>query len=133
MRLFCLFLLLISSLFSEVGYIEPWGKDRGIMFCQNSNNSTKKKTDPLTYIALKIIRFRQKVLSPVDGPRSHFRPTSSQYMFEAIQKHGCIKGYIMGCDRLLRENKEKWVYPTIAKNENLYKWDPVPPLNHETD
>ena len=61
----------------------------------------RKGTPPL------VIDFHQKVISPVDGPRSHFRPSSSQYMRQAMHNYGFFKGYIMGCDRLLRENSEE--------------------------
>jgi putative component of membrane protein insertase Oxa1/YidC/SpoIIIJ protein YidD len=73
-----------------------------------------------------VIRFHQEIISPVDGPRSHFRPSSSQYMLQAVQKHGSLQGFIMGCDRLLRENSDAWVYRTTEYNGALYKWDPPP-------
>ncbi|NDB83585.1 MAG: membrane protein insertion efficiency factor YidD [Alphaproteobacteria bacterium] len=76
-------------------------------------------------IADVIIQFHQKILSPVDGPRSHYRPTSSRYMQLAMYKHGFIKGFIMGCDRLLRENKAPWVYRSIEIDGQKYKYDPV--------
>lgn len=130
MKLFYMLFLVISPLFSEIGYVEPWGKDREIVvghYSNSSTSSTKKRVGFMTYMALQVILFRQKVLSPVDGPRSHFRPSSSQYMFEAMRKYGFIKGYIMGCDRLLRENNEEWIYPTTIYIGHLYKWDPLPP------
>jgi len=61
----------------------------------------------------------------VDGPRSHFRPTSSRYMLLAMRRYGFIKGYIMGCDRLLRENKEEWVYRKVVIDGEEFKWDPT--------
>ena len=73
-----------------------------------------------------LIHFHQNVLSPVDGPRSHFRPSSSTYMLEAIHKYGFMKGFIMGCDRLLRENSDDWCYKTIESEGKLYKYNPVP-------
>ncbi len=76
--------------------------------------------------AEKVIWFHQNILSPVDGPRSHFRPSSSAYMLAAIKRHGFLKGYILGCDRLLRENSEKWIYPTIEYDGHILKWDPPP-------
>jgi putative component of membrane protein insertase Oxa1/YidC/SpoIIIJ protein YidD len=71
-----------------------------------------------------IIRFHQNVLSPVDGPRSHFRPSSSSYMMQSMQKHGFIEGFLMGCDRLMRENSDAWVYRKIEEDGQLFKYDP---------
>ena len=126
--LFFMLFLVLSPLFPEVGYVLPWGKDKEIVLPSCSiNRPVRREVEFMTYMAFQAILFRQKVLAPVDGPRSHFRPTSSQYMFDAMQKYGFIKGFVMGCDRLLRENKEEWIYPTIiSTGGHLYKWDPIP-------
>lgn len=73
--------------------------------------------NPIVKGCLSMIRFYQKQISPIDGPRSHFYPSSSQYALLAIQKHGVLKGIALGCDRLMRENKAEWIYP--YKNEIL--------------
>lgn len=72
-----------------------------------------------------MIRFFQVYISPIDGPRSSFYPTSSQYALEAIQKHGIFKGIAMGCDRLMRENGEIWVYERTTQYGPERKIDPV--------
>ena len=73
------------------------------------------------------IRFHQEVISPADGPRSHYIPSSSQYTLEAMRKYGFFQGYVMGCDRLMRENNEEWVYrKTYDGAGRKMKWDPVP-------
>ncbi len=56
-------------------------------------------------LMLKMIRFYQKFLSPMKG-HSHckYTPTCSQYAYEAIQKHGCVKGLLLAIWRLLRCN-----------------------------
>jgi len=83
------------------------------------------RKDPLSWTAEKLIAFHTHILSPVDGPRSDFRPTSSRYMLMAIRRHGFFKGFVMGCDRLMRENKDDWVYRTKVINGVKYKWDPT--------
>ncbi len=72
-----------------------------------------------------IIAFHQQVLSSTDGPRSHFYPTSSDYMKRALQAHGTV-GYLLGMDRLLRENGDAWIYPMIQIGSSLRKYDPIP-------
>ncbi len=47
------------------------------------------------------IRWYQKYLSPLFPGTCRFRPTCSNYMIEAIQKHG-FKGILMGIARILR-------------------------------
>jgi len=123
---FSLLLLLIPIFgYAEIGYIEPWGKDAGLIHCLDAAKSeVQEKLSLPALVAEQIILFHHKVITHIDGPRSHFRPTSSQYALLAIRKHGFIKGFIMGCDRLLRENEDPWVYRTKPIQGRLYKWDP---------
>ncbi|MBS3903904.1 MAG: membrane protein insertion efficiency factor YidD [Simkania sp.] len=108
------------------GFYEPWGKDADLSIPAQPTVEQSTSNSPMVWTASKIIWFHQNVLSPVDGPRSHFRPSSSGYMLEAMRKHGFIKGYLMGCDRLLRENSEEWVYRTVDYEGRTLKWDPPP-------
>lgn len=122
-----LFLALTTSLCAAPGFSPPWGKDADLTYPhEQSETPPPPRSSPLIYLATKAIRFHQQVLSPVDGPRSHFVPSSSQYMLLSLQKHGFFQGFIMGCDRLLRENNAEWVYQHIDNNGTLYKYDPVP-------
>jgi putative component of membrane protein insertase Oxa1/YidC/SpoIIIJ protein YidD len=104
-------------------YQEPWGKDSKLVHQEETKGTDH--TSIGTKIAGLVIDFHQKVISPVDGPRSHFRPSSSQYMRQAMKNYGFFKGYIMGCDRLLRENSEEWVYRTVEENGAIFKYDPA--------
>lgn len=127
MRFNILLLLAVYGSFSleaRPGYFEPWGKDSDLHYAIPQEETAPEKHSIAVSIADKIIRFHQQVISPVDGPRSHFRPTSSRYMQLAMQRHGFIKGFLMGCDRLLRENKDPWVYRNIEIDGHLYKYDP---------
>lgn len=110
---------------------EPWGKDADLahykphtkMVCSPPSHTSSA----LTQFGVKAIKFHQEIISPADGPRSHYIPSSSQYTLEAMCKHGFFKGFIMGCDRLMRENDEEWVYRKIADPRGcMMKWDPVP-------
>ena len=68
------------------------------------------------YIALKLIRFYQRGISPLFGPKCRFTPTCSAYTYEAIQIHGFFKGTLLGIIR-------------ISKCHPFHKpmYDPVPP------
>lgn len=104
------------------GFDAPWGKDAGL----RPQQKVAENEDGLgVKIASLVIRFHQEVLSPVDGPRSHYRPSSSQYMHQAMHNYGFFKGFIMGCDRLLRENDEEWVYRKVEYDGRILKYDPA--------
>ena len=118
---FCFFLCLQHFLLCEL----PWGTDASLHH-EPSSYTTPKKHEQLMGKSLeKIILFHQNVISPVDGPRSHFRPTSARYMLLSLRRHGVLKGVFKGCDRLLRENNESWVYRTKIINGVKYRWDPT--------
>jgi len=48
------------------------------------------------------IKSYRKYISPLKRPCCIFYPTCSQYALEAIEKHGAIKGSVMGIKRILR-------------------------------
>ena len=106
-------------------YQEPWGKDSGMKIAKSEERAERHSLG--VEIAHQVIAFHQNVISPVDGPRSHFRPSSSQYMKQAMERYGFVTGFFMGCDRLLRENGDEWVYRTIDDNGTIFKYDPASP------
>jgi uncharacterized protein len=128
-NLFALFTasLLVTTLHARPGYFEPWGKDADLHDV-DSPLPPAAAVSPSLFVRMaeRAILFHQNVLSPVDGPRSHFRPSSSEYMLLAMRKYGFFEGFALGCDRLLRENGAEWVYQTIEENGKLIKYNPVP-------
>lgn len=115
-----------ALLFSVTLIADPWGKDADLIY---PHNPVCQSVPPslLSRWGIKAIRFHQEVISPADGPRSHYIPSSSQYTLEAMRKYGFFKGFTMGCDRLMRENDEQWVYrKTCDAAGRTMKWDPVP-------
>lgn len=120
MRSWVLLSIFLSSTLSALPLREPWGNGRSLLkscerdCCEIQNNSLQD-----------LILFHQEIISPVDGERSHFLPTSSHYMQDAVAKYGIWQGWLMGMDRLMRENSDPWIYPTTLRGENLVKSDPV--------
>lgn len=53
-------------------------------------------------VALWLIRFYQRGISPMLGAHCRFTPTCSQYTYEAIQIHGFLKGTFLGARRILK-------------------------------
>jgi putative membrane protein insertion efficiency factor len=72
----------------------------------------KKLQKIISWPFLAMIKFYQKTLSFDHGPLKtlyphgfcQFQPSCSQYTYEAIDKHGVIKGTILGSWRVLRCN-----------------------------
>ncbi|KAF3362310.1 hypothetical protein PHSC3_001139 [Chlamydiales bacterium STE3] len=120
-------LALLSLLFFSILTADPWGKDADMLSKPPQNTFVQAKSGFGVSLSRMVIRFHQEVISPADGPRSHYIPSSSQYTLDAINKYGFMKGWIYGCDRLLRENSDKWVYREVmAPDGCLMKWNPVP-------
>jgi putative membrane protein insertion efficiency factor len=55
----------------------------------------------ISAILLFLIRIYQVTLSPMLGKSCRYTPSCSKYTFEAIQKHGAIKGGWLGLKRIL--------------------------------
>ena len=53
-------------------------------------------------IVLFLIRCYQVLLSPLLGRQCRFYPTCSSYTYDAIKKHGLLKGAFLGGKRLLK-------------------------------
>ena len=124
------FLIVFFTLAWSSAMANPWGKDADLAqytknkLCQSSKTCS---TPLIGKLAETLIHFHQNTISPADGPRSHFIPSSSQYTLDAMRKYGFFKGFAMGCDRLMRENQDPWVYRTAVDGAgDGIKWDPVP-------
>ncbi len=68
---------------------------------------------PIRFLVLKTIRFYQQTVSPDHGLLGKilfpfgcckFKPTCSEYTYQAIEKYGVIKGGLKGLGRILRCN-----------------------------
>lgn len=70
----------------------------------------------MKWIALRLIRFYKKFISPALPSACRFTPTCSEYMYEAIQIHGVLRGVRLGLYRIWRCQP---LYPG--------GYDPVPP------
>jgi len=119
----------VFLLFSGFLHADPWGKDADLGCRVSAPVSVKSRceTPILGQFAEIMIGFHQTVITPIDGPRSHYIPSSSQYALDAMRKYGFFAGLTMGCDRLMRENMDPWVYPTVTDIHGYeMKYNPVP-------
>jgi len=53
-------------------------------------------------IILFFVRLYQKAVSPYLGSHCRYYPTCSAYAYEAVQKHGALKGSFFALKRILR-------------------------------
>ena len=125
-KLLCFFLIFLST--SSLTAEEPWGKDVELVYWRPENCPQRPpRLNPLARVGELLVSFHQEMLSDSDGPRSHFEPTSSEYTRQAMVKYGFFKGVMYGCDRLMRENNDPWIYPKVIGRYDMYmKVDPVP-------
>jgi putative membrane protein insertion efficiency factor len=80
-------------------------KMRGPDSVPRSHDSVESTPVSTADIALRgAIRFFQKRISPIDGPRCGFHPTCSVYGDQAISSQGPFIGILMTADRLIRCN-----------------------------
>ena len=56
----------------------------------------------MKHIALFLIRFYQKAVSPHFPPSCRYYPTCSAYALEAVQKYGFVRGSALAVKRILR-------------------------------
>lgn len=72
------------------------------------------------------IKFYQDHISAIDGNRCPMYPSCSAYASQAIEKHGPVIGWVMGCDRLVRcgRNEAKLSKAIMIKGHKLVD-DPV--------
>ncbi|MBQ7659168.1 MAG: membrane protein insertion efficiency factor YidD [Alphaproteobacteria bacterium] len=49
-----------------------------------------------------LVRGYQKLISPFMPDCCRYKPSCSEYMVEALKKHGALKGLFLGTKRILR-------------------------------
>src|SRR5437868_3524026 len=88
---------ILLTIFNYATAEDPWGKDSDLAYYKPQPHfipcQKKQYTPILSDFAEIMISFHQNVISPADGPRSHFLPSSSQYARDAIRKYGFFKGF----------------------------------------
>ena len=57
---------------------------------------------PMSFVAIGLLRIYKLTISPLLPSSCRFYPTCSDYMKEAIEKHGILRGVGMGLRRLSR-------------------------------
>lgn len=58
----------------------------------------------MKHLLMILVRGYQRFISPLFPPSCRYSPTCSAYTLTALQKHGAVKGTLMGIARILRCN-----------------------------
>ena len=56
----------------------------------------------MKYLVLDMLAVYKAMVSPFLPPACRFEPTCSEYMKQAVEKYGAVKGTWMGVKRILR-------------------------------
>jgi uncharacterized protein len=56
----------------------------------------------MKYLVLDMLAVYKAIVSPFLPPACRFEPTCSEYMRQAVEKYGAVKGTWMGVKRILR-------------------------------
>ena len=74
----------------------------------------------LKFLSIRLIRFYQKYLS---FGNCRYVPSCSEYMLEAILKHGFFIGFALGCWRILRCNPfSRGGFDKVPDKKSVVKW-----------
>ena len=68
-----------------------------------------------TYILSSFVHFYRRAISPYLHPSCRHYPSCSQYMLDALERHGPVRGTMMGITRILR-----------CRPGGTHGYDPVP-------
>jgi putative membrane protein insertion efficiency factor len=56
----------------------------------------------MKWLAIRLIIFYQRFISPLKGPSCRFQPTCSQYALEAFRHYGFVRGFVLAGKRILK-------------------------------
>jgi len=83
----------------------------------------------IRWILLKLIRFYQLFISPALPPSCIYEPSCSKYTYQAIAKHGALKGTYLGIRRILRCHPWAQGGYDPVPDEVIFAFRPVSPAD----
>lgn len=127
MRYRLVVLLLVVAL--PVGAEEPWSVDARHPVLPTraealARTPARKPSAPARVLDA-CLRFYQRHVSPLDGPRCALYPTCSAYARDAIRRHGIVLGAFLTADRLMQEAEVHQRAPRIRVHGAWRGSDPV--------
>ena len=81
----------------------PCGHDHGPSSSEEiASENSSTSTSPLAFVGIFLIRFYQRLISPMLPPSCRYNPTCSQYTLTAIRRYGFFRGSWIGLKRISR-------------------------------
>lgn len=90
-------LLLAGKAAGEDGMRPPWES-------RMERPAVEAEQHPEIRAAVGLLRFFQRVVSPVDGARCNLYPSCSEFSRQAIRRYGLLAGFALTAGRLMRDN-----------------------------
>ena len=66
------------------------------------SSQTAQRVSPVARLLMVLVRAYQKILSAFMGGKCRFHPSCSVYGYEALERHGAVKGSWMAIKRIGR-------------------------------
>jgi len=117
------FLLLLLLTATESAHGAEWGPWEGPSD-KPRNAAGSDAPDALNPLVAGV-RFFQRFISPVDGPRCRMYPTCSGYALQALDRHGPFLGTLLTVDRLLHEGSPEEHRHPVTVGGRLRYYDPL--------
>lgn len=78
----------------------------------------------MKFVLISLVRFYKVCLSPFFGNGCIYTPSCSTYMVQAIQEWGCIRGVLLGLNRIFRcvPWKKGGIDPVPSNPKGAMKW-----------
>ena len=65
-------------------------------------DAARSSPGPSAHLILALLGIYKRAISPLFGTACRFLPTCSDYMAEAVRRHGAVPGFLLGLARLVR-------------------------------
>lgn len=95
--------------------------------CLNAAEEGSMALSEENHGAVRLLAPFYKIFSRLDGKECPMHPTCSRYGFDAINRYGLIRGWIMTCDRLIRCGRDECrLAEKIIVDGKIRYHDPLP-------
>ncbi len=112
--------------FLTAAFIIFWFASQSVFGQEVETSNQNQAAQDETNFILITLKYYQDIVSKADGDRCGMHPSCSAYSVEASKKHGLIIGWIMTCDRLLRDGGDEMrLSPKILVNGLPHIYDPL--------
>lgn len=89
-------------------------------------HETTSHSRPGAVVCCSLVRFYQRIISPIGASSCRMYPSCSAFAYEAFEKHGFLLGVMLTSDRLMRDTfLSSTDYPLVQKDGEWLLYDPL--------